>query len=305
MGNSLAVKGTDLVDQNGNPVQLRGISTHNLAWYPEYVNIDAFRTFRDEWGANLIRLALYTDEEGGYCVGGDQKAMEEVVDRGVKAATELGMYVIVDWHILRDETPLKHEEQAKRFLEKASERYASYDNVIYEICNEPNGSETTWADVKGYAERVIPLIRKNAPKAVIIVGTPTWSQDVDLAADDPITGYDNVMYALHYYAATHKDALRAKLTAAREKGLPVFISEFSICDASGNGAVDYESAKEWEALIDKYNLSFAGWNLSNKDESSALIVPENNNVNGGWTDADLSETGRSLKRMIQSRAGKI
>lgn len=113
-----------------------------------------------------------------------------------------------------------------------SSLYKDYDNVIYEICNEPNGG-TTWADVKSYAEEVIPIIRKNTKDALIIVGTPTWSQDVDIAAEDPVTGYDNIMYAVHFYAATHTDNIRNKVTTALSKGLPIFVSEFSICDASG------------------------------------------------------------------------
>lgn len=295
----LKVDGIDLVDAHGKAYQLKGVSTHGIAWFPQFVNEDAFRTLRDSWGANLVRLAMYTAESGGYCTDGDRTKLEQTIDTGVKAATDLGMYVIIDWHILSDQTPLKYQDQAKDFFGRMSAKYAGQGNVLYEICNEPNGS-ASWSDIKAYAEEIIPVIRAHDPDAVIIVGTPTWSQDVDKAAADPIRDYLNIMYTLHFYAATHKDDLRNKLTAARNSGLPIFVSEFSICDASGNGGIDYDSAAAWKSLINQDNLSYAGWSLANKNETSALIKP-NVTKTSGWTDDDLSDTGLWLKQMI---AGK-
>lgn len=293
----LSVNGTDIVDKNGDKYQLKGLSTHGLSWFPDYVNKDAFQTFRDDWGANLIRLAMYTYENGGYCSDGDKEYLKGLVDKGVQAATELGMYVIVDWHVLQDQNPNTYKEEAKAYFEEMSSKYKDYDNVIYEICNEPNGG-VSWSEVKAYAEEVIPIIRKNAPDAIIIVGTPTWSQDVDIAAQDPITGYDNIMYAIHFYAATHTDNIRSKARTALSGGLPIFVSEFSICDASGNGAIDYSQAEQWFELIEEYNLSYAAWNISNKDETSSLIQSSCTKTSG-WTLDDLSETGVWIRQKIR------
>lgn len=293
----LRVEGTDLVDKNGEVYQLKGVSTHGLAWFPQYVNKEAFQTFRDDWGANLIRLAMYTGESGGYCQDGNKDDLKKLVSSGVDYATELGMYVIVDWHILSDNDPNINKEEALKFFDEMSKKYAGNDNVLYEICNEPNGG-TEWGSVKSYAEEVIPVIRKNDKDAIIIVGTPTWSQDVDIAANDPVSGYSNIMYTLHFYAATHKDDLRAKLETARSKGLPIFISEFSICDASGNGSIDYDSAAAWFELINKYHISYAGWNVSNKDETSSLIKSSSDKTSG-WTTEDLSETGKWLRDQMK------
>ena len=292
----LTLKGTDIVDKNGDKYQLKGVSTHGIAWFPEYVNQDAFESLRDDMGANLIRIAMYSGENNGYCTGGDQQKLKDLVKTGVDAATNLGMYVIIDWHVLGDLNPQTYKEEAKAFFEEMSALYKDYDNVIYEICNEPNGG-TTWADVKSYAEEVIPIIRKNAKDALIIVGTPNWSQDVDIAAEDPVTGYDNIMYAIHFYAATHTDNIRNKVTTALSKGLPIFVSEFSICDASGNGAIDYDQAAKWFDLIDENNLSYAAWNLSNKDETSSLISSSCTKTSG-WSDDDYSETGKWLKKQM-------
>lgn len=292
----LALNGTDIVDSHGEKFQLKGISTHGISIYPQYISKEAFQTFRDEWGANLIRLANYTAEYNGYCTGGDQTYIDGIIDTGVKACTELGMYVIIDWHILSDGNPNVNRETAKAFFTKMADKYKNYDNVIYEICNEPNGG-VAWGEVKNYADEIISIIRNFDEDALIVVGTPTWSQDVDLVAANPVNQQYNVMYTLHFYAATHKEELMNKLKTAVAAGTPIFITEFSICDASGNGGLDYDSAEKWKNLMNSLNISYAGWNLSNKDESSAIIKKDCVKTSN-WSDEDISGSGLWLKNLI-------
>ena len=295
----LHVEGTRLVNEVGEQVQLRGVSSHGLQWYPEYINADALKTLRDDWKANVFRLAMYT-MEGGFLDGANQEEQFNLIDAGVRITKELGMYCLIDWHILADYNPNDHIEEAKKFFDRVSKKYASEDHVIYEICNEPN-MDVKWPEVKKYADEVISVIRKNDKENVILVGTPTWSQDVDLVAENPVADPHNVMYVLHFYAATHKDDLRNKAVKAINDGTPIFISEFSICDASGNGEIDYDSAAKWVELIDKYKLSFIGWNLSNKDESSAVLLPNCTKLSN-WKEEDLNETGIWLRNTLRSKA---
>ncbi len=289
---ALKVVGTNLCDASGNPVQLKGISIHGIAWFPDYLNQQCINDLKELFGINVFRIAMYTDEYNGYCSGGDKEALKQMVRDGVSYASNAGMYVIVDWHILNDNNPLIHKEEAKEFFAQMTAEFGDRDNVLYEICNEPNNG-TSWSDVKAYANEIIPIIRANDPDAVIIVGTPTWCQDVDAAAADPITEYDNIMYSLHFYAATHKDDLRTKMTNAINAGLPIFVSEYGICDASGNGSIDEESANAWVSLMDANNVSYVCWNLSNKAESSALINADCQKTSGFSLD-DLSAEGKWL-----------
>ncbi len=290
MHGALKVDGTNIVDANGEPFQIAGVSTHGLAWFPDYVNKDAFLSIRDDWGANTVRLAMYTAENGGYCEGGNKDDLKALVKSGVNYATELGMYVIVDWHILHDLDPNKYKSDAIAFFDEMSKEYKDQDNIIYEICNEPNGG-TSWSQVKSYAQEVIPVIRANDPNAIIIVGTPNWCQFVDDAANDPITEYDNIVYAVHFYAETHRDDIRNRMVTAINKGIPVIISEFSICDASGNGRNNIDQANIWIDLLDQHNVGFVAWNLSNKAESSSMIS-SGCQKKFGWTYDELSESGK-------------
>ncbi len=293
---ALHVEGTKLKGSNGEAVQLRGISTHGMAWFPDYINGDCFAQLHNEWNANVIRLAMYTAEYGGYCTDGDKEYLKGLIRDGVRYATEQDMYVIIDWHILSDNNPNLYLEEAKAFFAEISKEYADADNVLYEICNEPNG-DTTWGDIKTYAQEVIPVIRENAQEAVIIIGTPNWSQFVDQAAADPITEYENLMYTLHFYASTHKEDLRGRMAAAIDAGLPIFVTEYGICDASGNGAIDIEQANQWIELMNQYEVSYVAWNLSNKDESSAIFLSSCSKTSG-FTEEDLSKTGKWLKQML-------
>ena len=291
----LSVKGKNIVDKNGDNFIIQGVSTHGIAWFPQYVNKDTFKTLRDEFNVNTIRLAMYSDTNAGY-----NENLHTKVSEGVQYAKELGMYVIIDWHILGDNNPNQNKDKAISFFTEMANKYKDDDNVIYEICNEPNGNVTWDKDVKPYAEEVISVIRKIDNDAIIIVGTPTWSQDVDIASNNPITGYDNIVYALHFYAATHKENLRNKLKTALDNNLPVLVSEFGICDASGNGKIDEVEANKWISYLRENKIGYVCWNLSNKDESSSILKSTTDKISN-WNDSELSKEGMWLKNIYVNK----
>lgn len=288
---SLSVKGSKLVDKNGKTVQLRGMSSHGLAWFPQYVNYESIKQMKEDWNVNLFRVAMYTSEYNGYCVGDEanRNALKSKIDEAVKATKDLGVYLIIDWHTLSDNNPQTYQNESIAFFKEMAEKYKDEDHIIYEICNEPNGS-TSWENVKSYANAVIPVIR-NYTDAIVLVGTTTWSQDIDKAVNNPITGFKNIMYTLHFYADTHRDDLRKKMESAINSGLPVFVSEFGICDASGNGPINISEADKWLNLMNKYDISFAMWNFSNKNESSSMINSSSNKTSG-FEYSDLTATGK-------------
>lgn len=293
----LSVKNGQLVDKNGKGYQLRGMSTHGLTWFPEFVNESAFKTLRDDWNTNVVRLAMYVDEWGnGQCYMGNKSGSLELLEKGVDICIKLDMYVIIDWHVLNPGDPSKYTNEAKSFFETVSKRYAKYPNVIYEICNEPNGGASWSGNIKPYAEKIIPVIRKNAPNSVIIVGTPTWSQEIDKPLSDPLS-YKNVMYAFHFYAATHA-GLRSNVENCVAQGLPVFVSEFGTCDASGGGANDFNETQKWLSYFDKQGISYCNWSICNKDETCSVLRP-GTSANGNWSESDLTENGKWMRNWFR------
>ena len=245
---------------------------------------------------------MYTAENGGYCTDGNQEELKQLIKNGIQYATDNNMYVIVDWHVLSDQDPNVYKEQAISFFDEISSEYKDYSNILYEICNEPNGN-TSWESVKEYANEIIPVIRNNDEDCVILVGTPNWCQYVNEAVDSPLD-FDNIMYTLHYYATTHKDDLRNTMEQALESGLPIFVSEYGICDASGNGSIDLDSANEWINLMNLYQVSYVNWNLSNKDESSSLLNPTCAKTSD-FSLEDLSESGSWLYSMLTGEMVEI
>lgn len=282
---SLQVRGVDLVDDHGNTVILHGMSTHGMQWFGNFATPGAFQYLKGR-GANLIRLAMYTGE-GGYIAN---PALKNTVFAAADAALQQNLYVIIDWHILQDGNPQLYKQQAKQFFAEAAGRYGNNPGVIYEICNEPNGNVSWQRDIKPYAEEVIPVIRTAAPHSVVLVGTPTWSQDVDVAAADPLS-FANVMYVCHFYAGTHGQDLRNKIDAARSKGVGVFISEWGTSRADGSNGVFLDNAAQWLDFLAQRQMSWANWSLCDKNESSAALLPSTG-TNGNWTDESLSPSGR-------------
>jgi endoglucanase len=291
----LSVKGMHLVDQKGKTVQLKGISSHGLQWYGKYANKDVLQWLRDDWHIDVWRAALYLTE-GGYI---DNPALKQKVIDSIEACKDLGLYVIVDWHVLRDKDPRAYKEKAKVFFEEIASTYGSYPNVLYEICNEPNGENVTWNEaIKPYAEEIIPVIRKYDPDNIIIVGTPNWSQDVDVAAENPIQG-NNIMYTLHFYAGTHGQELRDKVKKAIDKELPIFVTEWGTTKNSGGGGVFIKESKEWIAFLNKYSISWVNWSLNNKGEDSGILrYNADREAKGGWTNDDLSPSGKFVKSLF-------
>ncbi|MBE6160408.1 MAG: glycoside hydrolase family 5 protein [Lactobacillales bacterium] len=288
----LKIKNTDLVNQYEEKFQLRGISTHGIQWYSKYANEEIIKQLRDEWNANVIRIAMYT-EENGYI---QNKSLKNKVDEIVGIAIKLDMYVIIDWHILSDNNPNIHKEEAKKFFDEMSNKYKNVPNVIFEICNEPNGNINWNNDIKPYAEEIIKIIRNNSKDSIVIVGTGTWSQDVHDAANNPLK-YENIMYACHFYSGTHKSWLRDRIDYARSKGIAIIISEFGVSNADGTGGVFKEETLKWLEYLNNKNISWINWSLSDKNETSALLIPgtPTNNI----SDKYLSESGKIIKEQMK------
>lgn len=295
----LRVSGSEIVDKSGAPFQLIGMSSHGLAWYPEAISEQTIKTLRDDWGCNAFRLAVYTEEYGGYTTSDENKnAMIKRVDNGVEIAKKLGMYVIIDWHILSDNNPQTHKSEALSFFSSMSKKYKDCENVIYEICNEPH--DVSWTgDIKPYCVEVIKAIRKNDANAIIICGSNTWSQDIHEVLNSPITGYKNIAYSLHFYANTHTQWLRDRLTDCLDKGLCVVVTEFGTCDASGNGGFNKSETDSWLTLLKSRKVGFFNWSLSNKDETASAFVPgtDLSKIKAGTS--QLTQSGKLIRSWTQ------
>ncbi len=273
----LQLVGNQLSNQCGDPVQLKGMSTHAPMAHQDCYKSSAVAALANDWGADVLRLAMYTADVGiskGY-INGDRDFWDGWIDGMVKLTEDNGMYCIIDWHILEDNNPFTNIGTARTFFSKMSKKYANKRHVIYEICNEPNGG-VSWGTIKDYAEEIIPIIRANDPDAIILVGTPEWSSRPQDAAANPLTGANahNVMYVVHFYANSHY--WQDRVISASSK-IPIFVSEWGSVDASGNGGFNSGNSNNWLSVLDGNNdgnqkISHVNWAFVDKDEAASALT---------------------------------
>lgn len=287
---NLKLDGTDIVNQYGEKIQLRGMSSHGIQWYNHYINEENIKILKEEWNSNVFRLAMYT-AENGYL---SNKNLLDTLLEDIDMIIQNDLYVIIDWHILSDGNPYTHLEEAKVFFDTISSKYKNTPNIIYEVCNEPNGNISWSNDIKPYATEVIKTIRKNSNN-IIIVGTNTWCQDVLDPINDKIEE-ENIMYSAHFYSGTHTEWLRNRVQEALNNGIPIFVSEWGTSDASGDGGVFLEEAEKWIQFMKEKNISWTNWSFSDKNETSALL--KNGTHANGFTDSDLTESGQFVKKAM-------
>jgi endoglucanase len=295
----LRVCGVNLCNQYGKPIQLRGVSTHGLQWFPACYNTNSLNTLATDWKADVLRIAMYVNEDG-YTT--NPSAFTAKVNDLVDQAESRGMYSIIDFHTLTPGDPNVNLENAKTFFRNVAARNASKKNVIYEIANEPNG--VTWEQIRTYANQVIPIIRGLDPDAVILVGTRGWSSlgvsngssSAEIIAN-PLS-FSNIMYTFHFYAASHLDNYRSEVRNAASR-LPLFVSEWGTTSATGGGSVDIGSSTAWLDLLDSLKISHVNWTYSDANESSA-IFRSGTCAGSNYGTSQLSQSGQFVRSRIMT-----
>jgi endoglucanase len=291
---ALRVENNQIVNQNGDAPQLRGISFSWSLWQGrKYYNPAVVDWLASDFKVSIIRAAMGVEPEHGYLQEPSQQ--QQLITNTVDQAIKDGIYVLIDWH---DHHSNLHLQQSKAFFADMAKRYKGVPNVIYEIWNEPTA--VSWDTVKNYAVQVITEIRKYDPDNLIVMGSPHWDQDVDVAAANPVKGFKNIAYSFHFYASDpyHQEKLRAKADLALKMGLPLMVTEWGVGEANGNGKFDINLVKTWADWLEKNKLSWTNWNITDKAETTAILIP-GAPENGGWTDAQLTPAGQYIHQRLR------
>ena len=290
----LSVSGTNLVDKEGNNIQLRGMSLSWSNWWPQFYTPEVVKWLKDDFQVNIIRASMGVEDPGGYLENKEREKAK--IFTVIDAAIAEGLYVIVDWHSHYAQDYL---DEALLFFAEVAEKYGDNPNIIYEIYNEPLDTVSWNETLKPYHETVIAEIRKHDSDNIIIAGTRSWSQRVDEVIGNRLSDA-NTMYTLHYYAASHKQELRDIAKTALDAGIPLFVTEYGVTEYSGDGFVDEAEARTWWNFLDANNISWCNWSIADKEESSAAVRPGASGA-GGWPLDMLTQSGRLVREEIRSK----
>ncbi|GAA4915092.1 glycoside hydrolase family 5 protein [Mucilaginibacter defluvii] len=287
----LHVSGRYLKNQQGDNAMLRGQSYGWSNFWPQFWNADVVNWMTTDFKVDVLRAAMGVEFSGGY-VKGNRAAQVKLVKTVVDAAIKNGIYVIIDFHAHDI-----HTTEAKEFFTEMAKTYAGYPNIIYELYNEPD--HETWDDVKAYSIEIIKTIRKYDAHNVILVGNPKWDQSIKTVAKSPITGFNNIMYTVHFYAASHGKWLRDDCTYALNKGIPIFVSECNGTEATGSGRIDYKEWQAWFTYLEKNQISWINWSISDKRNELCSIIQPGASAKGGWPVSQLTETGAYIRERLR------
>lgn len=251
----------------------------------------------------LIRAPMGVDDawEGAehyFSSNENQQFQQNLMDAVVEAAIKNDIYVIIDYHSHKANESNQSIENAKTFFSRMAEKWGAYDNVIFEIFNEP--IKQSWSSIKSYAESVISVIRAKGSDNLVVVGNPSWSSRPDSAkGTNNMVNDNNVAYTFHFYAGIdyeeeggvtieikHEIDNEGKhAVAAMNSGLSVFVTEWGASGPSGGGSFYSNRTKNWYDWMKTHKLSGANWAVSSKAEAASYFVG-NATPTGTWTHTD-------------------
>ncbi len=320
-----------LADKNGKAVQLRGWSTHGYQWPTARVFFDKEDDFNGMklLGANVVRLACYVStEENSQLTASAWNNTKTWVKNAITWCEKLGLYAIVDYHVLKPGNPSQYLLAANnnKIREKAETFFADistfvkengYHHVLYEICNEPNPN-ISWTVISNYTQVIFPIIAENDPHAVVIVGTPNWCQYLDRAERNKLTHETlQIMYTFHYYACSHYGFLNSQFTDETLESIPVFATEWNDTDNTGKGkCADIPPSTHAANFLTRCNnddtqrVSWTAWSWSkvekeynengeNEDRTSSSWKNSTPSNGTGYTKENLSPTGLMIYEELQ------
>ncbi len=273
----ISVSGNKFVTPDGKQIIFRGLCTSDpdkLArenrWDKIYFNE------MKNWGANIVRFPVHPTAWRNR----GKTAYIKLLDQGIQWASELGMYVIIDWHSignLRSELFQRDiyettKKESFEFWRTMAMQYKDNNTVaFFELFNEPtvfNGQlgVCSWEDWKALMEETILIVRANGAKAIPLVAGFNWAYDLTPIAKNPVNA-TGIAYVSHPYPQKREKPWEPKWTSdwgfAAEK-YPVILTEIGFCGADDRGAhIPVISDESYGEAITKYckekGISYTVW----------------------------------------------
>lgn len=286
----LKVQGTFIMDKNNEKIVFRGVS---LGWSNEhykFYNESIVKWLKDDWNVTAIRTTIGVEPENGY-LDSPLKTTEQIFNV-IDAAIKNDIYVIVAWHCSN-----MHYSQSKDFFIQVAKKYGKHPNIIYEIFTEPDNE--SWSDLKSYYQNLITDIRNFDKQNIILISASYWTQQLNEVTVDPLVGFSNIMYTVHFCVGESGKDFREKCDYAISKGIPVIVTDHLLTNCSCNGNLFIAEWNDWTLWFEKNYISWLVWSISDKNESCSMLLP-NANSNGHWNKNELNQSGIVIREKLKS-----
>lgn len=291
--------GNLLRDPSGNKVVLRGVNivdpyraARDAPYYKRRAEKLVEMATSDGWHSHVIRVPMQPQDIAREGAGVAQPVaftqdqldsyLRKYVDPAVEKCAETGTYCILDYHRHWPSGPKytdeSLDEEIRTFWETVAPRYAEESHVLYEVYNEPvepyagddvyDGgpdvtdpvSEETWLTWREEAQPWVDTIREHAPRNVVIIGSPRWTQWTYWAPEHEFEG-DNLTYSAHVYTQEGLRPLEKYFGQPAEE-VPVFMSEFGWGGAAPYLAGDAETyGPQFAELFDAHPMHWQAWSF--------------------------------------------
>jgi endoglucanase len=271
------VDGNLFVDDAGHIRSFHGVNISD----PDKLEKDGrwskayFQVIKD-WGADIVRVPVHPVAWRGR----GKAAYFELLDQAVIWASELDLYLIIEWHSIGNlETEVfQHpmhdttKQETYNFWRDVSFRYAGIPAVaFYELFNEPTMyrgqlGHITWSEWREINEEIIGIIFAHDARVIPLVAGFDWAYELRQVREYPIR-MEGIGYVSHPYPMKAPQPWEENWE--RDFGYvadtyPVFATEIGFMAAGDPGAhipviSDEEYGRRILAYFEAKGISWTAW----------------------------------------------
>ncbi len=245
----ISVSQNNFVTEEGKNIVFRGLNTSDPDKLENQGHWDKsyFKEIK-KWGANIVRFPVHPT---AWAKRGKENYLK-LLDEGIKWATELNLYVIIDWHSIGNlQTEMYQDDmydttlkQTYDFWRTIAVKYGKNTTVaFYELFNEPTTYQNTlgtatWDVWKKINEEIITIVRANGGEGIPLVAGFNWAYDLTPVIENPIDA-KGIAYVSHPYPEKREKPWEDQWTAdwgfIKEK-YPLILTEIGFCGPEDSGA---------------------------------------------------------------------
>jgi aryl-phospho-beta-D-glucosidase BglC (GH1 family) len=268
----ITVKGNKFVNAKGDTMLFRGLAFAD----PDKIeaegqwNKELFQRLKD-LGANLIRIPIHPIAWRNRT----PNTYLKLLDQAVNWSTELGLYIIIDWHsignlkagLFQDPYYITSLTETLSFWRTIAQHFSGNNTVaFYELFNEPtlyNGQlgRMTWSEWREINKEMIELIRAFDKETIPLVAGFDWAYDLTPLAFDPVNA-EGIGYVTHPYGHKRTPPFEPKWEenfGFASGQFPIFATEFGFTLGDISMKDNFEYGKAIITYLEDKGISWAWW----------------------------------------------